>query len=78
MARAEPTSELAMKTNVGNIDRTIRVIAGLAILSLFFILEGDMRWFALVGLVPLATATMRWCPAYTLIGVNTCPVDKRG
>lgn len=78
MARAEPTSELAMKTNVGNIDRTIRVIAGLAILSLFFILEGDMRWFALIGLVPLATATMRWCPAYTLIGVNTCPVDKRG
>ena len=67
-----------MKTNVGNIDRTIRVIAGLAILSLFFILEGDMRWFALVGLVPLATATMRWCPAYTLIGVNTCPVDNRG
>lgn len=66
-----------MKTNVGNIDRTIRVIAGLAILSLFFIIEGDMRWFALVGLVPLATATMRWCPAYTLIGVNTCPVDKR-
>lgn len=67
-----------MKTNVGNIDRTIRVIAGLAILSLYFVLEGDMRWFALVGLVPLATATMRWCPAYTLIGVNTCPVDKRG
>lgn len=65
-----------MKTNVGSIDRAIRVIAGLAILSLWFFLEGDARWFALVGLVPLATAATGWCPAYTLVGINTCPAPK--
>lgn len=67
-----------MKTNVGSIDRTIRVIAGLAILSLWFFLDGDQRWFALIGVVPLATAALGWCPAYTLIGVSTCAAPKRG
>lgn len=67
-----------MKTNFGSIDRAIRVIAGLAILSLWFFLEGDACWFALVGLVPLATAATGWCPAYTLVGINTCPAPKDG
>lgn len=67
-----------MKTNVGSIDRAIRVIAGLAILSLWFLLEGDARWFALIGFVPLATAATGWCPAYTLVGINTCPASKGG
>jgi hypothetical protein len=66
-----------MKANVGSVDRVIRIVAGLAILSLFFILDGNSRWFALIGLVPLATATLRWCPAYSLIGVDTCSLGKR-
>lgn len=66
-----------MKANVGSVDRVIRIVAGLAILSLFFVLDDNSRWFALIGLVPLATATLRWCPAYTLIGVNTCSLGKR-
>jgi len=52
-----------MKTNVGSFDRTIRVIAGVAILSLWIFLDGDARWFALIGLVPLATAATGLEPA---------------
>lgn len=66
-----------MKTNVGPVDRTVRIIAGLAILSLWFFLEGDARWLALIGLVPIATATLGWCPAYTLLGIDTCPAPKK-
>lgn len=67
-----------MEKNVGGVDRGLRIVAGLALLSLFFVLEGGARWWGLVGLVPLATGLMRWCPAYGLIGVNTCPLSERG
>ena len=65
-----------MTMNVGGIDRTIRIVAGIALLSLFFMLEGSARYWGLVGLLPLATGLFRFCPAYTLLGVNTCPVKK--
>jgi Protein of unknown function (DUF2892) len=61
-----------MNRNIGSIDRLIRVVAGLALLSLLFVLEGNIRWIGLVGLVPLLTAIMGWCPAYTLFRVDTC------
>jgi len=60
-----------MKANVGGIDRTVRIIAGLAILSLYFVLEGQTRWWALAGLVPLATGVIRWCPAYLPFGISS-------
>lgn len=66
-----------MKANVGNIDRVLRVIVGIALLSLFFILEGDARWFGLVGIVPLLTAAMRFCPLYAVLGMNTCAATPR-
>jgi hypothetical protein len=56
--------------NVGNIDRILRLVAGLVLLSLIFI--GPKTWWGLVGIVPLATAFMRTCPAYSILGVNTC------
>lgn len=62
-----------MTRNVGGIDRILRIVAGLAILSLLVLLDGNARWWGLLGLVPLGTALLRWCPAYTLVGVNTCP-----
>ncbi|TCS63122.1 YgaP family membrane protein [Varunaivibrio sulfuroxidans] len=61
-----------MKKNVGGADRIIRIILGLAILSLFFILEGNARYWALVGLIPLGTALIGWCPPYAIFGMNTC------
>jgi hypothetical protein len=61
-----------MNMNVGGIDRTLRMVAGLAILSLFFVLEGNARYWALVGVVPLLTGFFRFCPVYPLLGINTC------
>jgi len=68
-----------MKQNVGKIDRAVRVIAGLALLSLFFVLEGSARYFGLIGLVPLATASLGWCPLYCPFKISTvCEGEKKG
>jgi len=60
-----------MKANVGGIDKALRIIAGLAILSLLFILPGNARWWGLIGLFPLATGLFNFCPAYPLFGFST-------
>jgi hypothetical protein len=59
------------KTNEGRIDRILRVIAGLALIALVFI--GPQTNWGWVGLVPLITGLVGWCPAYTLLGIRTCP-----
>jgi len=61
-----------MTKNVGTLDRGLRVILGLGLLSLFFVLDGNERWFGIIGLVPLGTAFIGYCPAYSIIGVNSC------
>ncbi|HYT47899.1 MAG TPA: DUF2892 domain-containing protein [Burkholderiales bacterium] len=60
-----------MTSNVGTADRIIRAVLGLALLSLILVLEGNARWWGLVGLVPLATTFIRWCPAYVPFGIST-------
>ena len=65
-----------MSVNVGGIDRILRIVVGLAVLALFFVLEGNARYWALLGFVPLFTGIFRYCPAYSLIGVNTCPMKR--
>jgi hypothetical protein len=65
-----------MAANVGGIDRILRIVAGLAVLSLFFVLEGSARYWALLGFVPLLTGVFRYCPAYSLVGLNTCPMKR--
>ncbi len=65
-----------MKPNVGTFDRVIRAVLGLGVLSLIFILEGDARWWGLIGLVPLGTAFLGWCPAYLPFGINTCEARR--
>jgi hypothetical protein len=57
--------------NVGGIDRVLRILVGLALISLVFI--GPKVVWGWVGLVPLLTGIFKFCPAYKLIGVNTCP-----
>lgn len=64
-----------MKANVGGLDRILRVVAGLAILSQFFV--GLQTPWALIGLVPLGTALIGYCPAYTLLGLNSCPIKAK-
>lgn len=70
--------EAITKANVGNLDRVIRVALGVVLLALLFTLEGDLRWLGLVGLLPLATAAMGWCAAYSLFGISSCPLDHSG
>lgn len=65
-----------MKANVGGIDKVVRLVAAMALFSLFFVLEGNARLFGLVGLVPLATALLSWCPLYSLVGIDTCPMKR--
>ena len=64
-----------MTPNVGNIDRMLRAAAGVVLLALalFAGLSGAGFWIALVaGVAMLGTATVKFCPAYTLLGVKTC------
>jgi hypothetical protein len=63
-----------MKANVGGIDRILRIIAGLAILGAGSYFKS---WWGLVGIVPLLTAALRFCPAYLPFGVNTCPREQK-
>lgn len=66
-----------MKINIGSIDRVVRVVLGLGLLSLLFILEGNARYFGLIGIIPLATAAMRSCPLYSILGMSTCPIEPK-
>lgn len=59
-----------MTQNVGGIDRILRGIVGLVLISLVF--WGPMTSWGWIGLVPLATALIGWCPPYSLFGWNTC------
>lgn len=66
-----------MTTNVGSVDKAVRVVIGLGLLALVFLLEGAARWWGLVGIVPLGTALIGYCPLYSLLGVSTCPLEKK-
>ena len=66
--------ESNMKVNVGSIDKTLRLILALALFSLFFILEGNARYWGLVGVIPLTTALLNSCPIYSIFGFSTCPL----
>jgi len=64
-----------MKPNEGTIDRVLRVVVGLGILSLAFV--GPQTPWGYVGLVPLATGLIGFCPLYAMLGINTCSVKAR-
>ncbi|WP_405225537.1 MULTISPECIES: YgaP family membrane protein [Lentisalinibacter] len=59
--------------NEGTVDRGVRVTAGLVLLSLVFI--GPQTPWGWIGLVPLATGLIGWCPAYSLFGIRTCKTE---
>ena len=59
-----------MQCNIGKTELVIRVIAGLGIVSLAFV--GPASPWAFLGLVPVATGLLGWCPPYAILGINTC------
>jgi hypothetical protein len=64
-----------IKPNLGSIDRTIRVLAGIGLLALVFV--GPQTPWGYLGLVPLLTGVVGFCPAYCPLGLSTCRVPKR-
>ena len=63
-----------MKANEGMIDRALRIVAGIGVLSLAFV--GPQTPWGYLGIVPLATGLIGWCPLYSLLRINTCPVKR--
>ena len=59
-----------MSKNVGATDRIVRIVAGVGILSLAFV--GPHTTWGYIGLIPLVTGLIGWCPAYRLFGIRTC------
>ncbi|MGO9004382.1 MAG: DUF2892 domain-containing protein [Beijerinckiaceae bacterium] len=62
-------------TNEGTVDRVLRAIVGLALISLVFV--GPHTAWGWIGLVPLLTGVVGFCPAYRLLGIRTCKVDSQ-
>lgn len=67
-----PNRSRIMKANVGNTDRLIRIILGLVIIGWGVM---NANWLGAIGLIPLATAFLRWCPAYLPFGLSTCKTE---
>ncbi len=63
-----------MKTNEGTLDRALRVIAGLVLIGLA--VTGTVGVWGWIGVVPLLTGALGWCPLYTVLGFSTCPVKR--
>ncbi len=63
-----------MKLNVGGIDRIVRIVAGLALIGLT--VTGNIGVWGWLGVVPLATGAIGWCPPYAIFGINTCSMKK--
>ncbi|OOZ38845.1 hypothetical protein BOW53_13900 [Solemya pervernicosa gill symbiont] len=65
-----------MKKNVGGIDKILRIVAGLALIILTA--TGTIGLWGFIGVIPLATGAMGWCPFYPLLGLNSCPISTKG
>ena len=64
-----------LSKNVGSIDRILRIVVGLGLISLVFV--GPQTPWGWIGIVPLLTAFISFCPLYTLIGIRTCPIGQK-
>jgi len=62
-----------MLANVGSLDRVVRIVAGIALIA--WALMGGPVW-AWIGVLPLATGLFKICPAYSLMGINSCGMKK--
>jgi hypothetical protein len=61
-----------MVKNVGHpLDIALRIIIGVALLSLLMFVQGNLRWLGLIGLVPILTVLFGWCPGWAVLGINT-------
>ncbi|SLN09774.1 hypothetical protein PEL8287_00099 [Roseovarius litorisediminis] len=67
-----------MTKNVGKIDRILRIVVGLALIAGFFMnRDGSYSWLYLIGIIPLVTGLMGNCALYSILGISTCPLEKK-
>ncbi len=64
-----------MKTNEGGVDRILRIVAGLVLIGLT--LSGIIGVWGWIGIVPLVTGAIGMCPLYSVLGLNTCPMNSK-
>lgn len=60
-----------MQINMGSVDRAIRFVIGVALLALLVLYDSPVRWWGLLGIPLVVTAVIGWCPAYSLLRINT-------
>ncbi len=66
-----------MEKNEGNMDRVIRIVAGLALIAYaLFMPTAPLAMFAWIGVIPLVTGLIGWCPLYRIFGISTCPMKN--
>ena len=65
-----------MKKNEGNLDRGFRIVLGLALIGAA--VAGPAAPWGYIGIVPVLTGALGWCPLYTVFGFSTCPMKKNG
>ena len=64
-----------MKINVGNMDRALRIIVGVILITLAA--TGIFAPWGWIGIIPLVTGIIKSCPLYSILGMNTCPMEKK-
>jgi hypothetical protein len=75
MPAIQPGLEQVMKANVGSVDRILRIVVGLVLIALAA--TGTVGVWGWIGVVPVLTGLFKFCPAYTLLGMNTCPMQAK-
>jgi len=65
-----------MNKNIGTIDKGLRIVVGLALLAYAIWGTSNYTWVGWLGVIPLVTAAIGWCPPYAILGINTCKVKK--
>jgi hypothetical protein len=69
--------DLFMKQNIGSVDKWIRIVVGLVLLSMILWAPGGLKWLGLLGLILLVTALLGFCPLYALLGISTHKTPKK-
>ena len=64
-----------MEKNVGSLDKVVRVVVGIALIAMVFV--GPQTAWGWIGVIPLVTAALSWCPLYTPLGITTCPTAAK-
>lgn len=65
-----------MNRNIGTVDRVLRILVGVVLIALAA--TGTVGWWGWLGVIPLLTGLVRTCPAYSLLGVNSCGMKSKG